>query len=323
MDKQETIVDKAMPWFSSAMFHLGAILILTFVIFATTEIASGEEPEKPIFNMTYPVSETGNGPTLFKPVNMDDGVLDRITQNIKETISDGFDRNGIEHGDLDKILSRNSGDALDAIYGGNGLNSIGNGVGNNKNGQGGGDFGPGRLAPFNPKESIGFLPPTRGAKRIVYLIDHSGSMVDTFDFLRVELGKKVNSLLPVQNFSVIVFSEDAAVITPMSPALKPIKDKLVASLESVKAAGFNDDTLDPFVNGFRKAFEQKPDMIVFLTDGSFDKDLIAAVTKMNNSNVTISTIAYVKIAPDAAIMLQDMAKDNHGTYKFVSAKELN
>jgi len=226
--QKEIILDKVMPWVSSTAFHISLILIISFIVFATSEISADNDIDKPIFSMTYQVSENGNGTTPFKPVNMDDGDLDKITQNIRETLSDGFDRHGVEQGDLDKILSHksSSGD-LDAIFGGNGKNVLGNGLnGINRNGEGSGDYGPGRLAAYNPKESIGFLPSTRGASRIVYLIDHSGSMVDTFDFLRVEINKKINCLLPIQNFSVIMFSEDVLVLNEMKQANKENKEKL-------------------------------------------------------------------------------------------------
>ncbi len=139
-----------------------------------------------------------------------------------------------------------------------------------------------------------------GAYKIVYIIDHSGSLLDNFDFLREEVKRSVGNLLPVQQFAVVAFSEETSgnTVLAASPMLQratlDAKRDLAKRLDDLKAMGENDDMLAPAKYAFQQAFALKPQLIYFLTDGKFDPKLFAEVAKMNvGQKVRINTLASV------------------------------
>jgi hypothetical protein len=163
------------------------------------------------------------------------------------------------------------------------------------------------------------------ARRTVYLLDHSGSMLDSFDYLRTEVENATSNLAPFQRFAVIMFSENVTVLGPdhLQRANDDARRDIRKRLATIHASGHNDGELAPFQKGFEKAFAMNPEVIFFLTDGEFDPRLVDVVRKLNaqrpeNQRVEIHTIAYIQIGPDAAGSLKKIAAENHGRYKFVA-----
>ena len=168
--------------------------------------------------------------------------------------------------------------------------------------------GLGSLALFGPKTVMGSGPLGHGprivTRKVVYLLDHSGSMLDTFDYLREEVKAAVNRLQPFQYFSVIMFSEDVTVLGPdhLRRATKEAMSDICLQIgeeDTPSWRGGDDDMLKPFQDGFEKALAMKPEVIVFLTDGNFDPRLVGVVKGLNRGGVKIYTIAYVQITPEA------------------------
>ena len=59
----------------------------------------------------------------------------------------------------------------------------------------------------------------------------------------------------------------------------------------------------------------EPHVIYLLTDGVFDPKVAAEVTKLNTQKVSIHTICFVNASGES--LLQDIARKNNGTYKFI------
>ncbi|MFQ5490233.1 MAG: hypothetical protein ACE5GE_05880, partial [Phycisphaerae bacterium] len=77
---------------------------------------------------------------------------------------------------------------------------------------------------------------------------------------------------------------------------------------------------DP-IPAMRRALAVKPDLIYFLTDGDFDPLLIEVLADWNQKQkVRIFTIAYVSQA--GSVLLEQIARENGGEFKFVSEHEL-
>lgn len=161
-------------------------------------------------------------------------------------------------------------------------------------------------------------------QRIVYILDHSGSMIDTFEFLQAEAGRAISALDEKQRLGVILFS---ATIEPLSKELQPAtadtKGALIKKLSQYRAEGQNDDVLEPFESAFERAFAMKPDTIYFLDDGHFPDALLVSLRKLNaDHKVTIHTLAFVNHDPLYEGALERLAKENGGQYKFVAEKDL-
>ena len=71
----------------------------------------------------------------------------------------------------------------------------------------------------------------------------------------------------------------------------------------------------------RRALATEPDLVYFLTDGEFDRSLIAQLDQWNRSRrVRIFTIAYFDRS--GAELLEDIAREHGGEFKFISENDL-
>jgi len=165
--------------------------------------------------------------------------------------------------------------------------------------------------------------------RVVYIIDRSGSMTDSIDYLKFELKRSINALAEDKRFDVIFYSSGPPVEMPLASA-KPgpaADDALPLATAETKQKTFDFiaaitpmGETDPSA-ALTRAFELRPDEIYLLTDGEFDKSIVDLVKRLNSTGRTrVHTIAYVFRA--GAEALKQIAAANGGRYRYVSEKEL-
>ena len=204
-----------------------------------------------------------------------------------------------------------------------------------------GDMGEG--AAFNAK----FFGQGGGnAKRIVYLVDASGSMVDLMPHVLAELKRSIQQLDPAQSFDIIFFNgvpptgrqNVQAVPVPLT-GLKP------ASAENTRAVitWLNDTPIlvggggDPAA-AIREALNRNPQLIFLLSDNitgpagtpyeKYQKGTWSTPSSPPNvRNTKISTIQFVDKDPLASIpghrgTLDLVAEATGGKFKFVSGADL-
>jgi hypothetical protein len=114
--------------------------------------------------------------------------------------------------------------------------ALGTGTGSGDNGGGLSPFGvPGGGGGVGPKSP--FMGISGNGRRIVYLVDASGSMLTVFPRVKQELMVSINHLQPIQAFNVIVFHEDDSDLQTMSRS-----GLIMANPENKLAAGkFTED----------------------------------------------------------------------------------
>ncbi|MGB0715167.1 MAG: vWA domain-containing protein [Phycisphaerae bacterium] len=190
-------------------------------------------------------------------------------------------------------------------------------------GSGGGDFssyglqaGGGGGGP----QFFGLGGSVRGARRIVYVVDRSGSMLDTFDHVRRELVRSIDALRRSQKFHVIFFNAGVPLENPprrLVSAIRAQKKALGEFLDTVFPAGSTKPA-----QALRRAMSLEPDLIYFLTDGAFDPALLDKLDKWNPSRkVRIFTIAFFDRS--GAELLERIAREHDGEFKFVSETDVN
>jgi len=161
----------------------------------------------------------------------------------------------------------------------------------------------------------------RGARRIVYVVDRSGSMIDTFDFVRQELIESVGKLRRSQKFHVIFFNSGPPVENPPKRLISAItaqKQAFIAFLDSGEVVP--QGSTDPH-DAMNRAFQVKPDLIFFLTDGQFNPNLLGKLERWNKDRrVKIFTIAYFN--REGAALLEKIAREHGGEYRYVSEDDL-
>jgi hypothetical protein len=80
--------------------------------------------------------------------------------------------------------------------------------------------------------------------------------------------------------------------------------------------------------GIRLAFKMQPQLVYFLSDGEFNnlvpyEQVIAEIDKLNKDRKTrINTIQFGKYDKQAEEVLQKIASEHGGSYRFVSEEDL-
>jgi von Willebrand factor type A domain len=159
---------------------------------------------------------------------------------------------------------------------------------------------------------------TIGAK-FVYVLDGSGSMTEPhseartkLDRVKIELVRSIGGLPAGMEFYVIFFNRHAVPMKAreLQPATLDNKQKYLEWVVKVQGGGGTDPS-----EALKLALELKPDVIYLLTDGVFDGKVTGEVTKLNTRGVAIHTFCFGNASGES--LLQDMARRNHGTYKFI------
>ncbi len=188
-------------------------------------------------------------------------------------------------------------------------------------GAGGGDFSKYGLTAGKGKgpEFFGIGGSARGARRIVYVVDQSGSMLDTFVHVREELMRSIGALRRSQKFHVIFFNAGEPLENPprrLVSAISAQKTAFFRFLENV----FPEGSTRPG-RALRRALATEPDLVYFLTDGAFDESVVEKLDQWNRDRrVRIFTIAFFDRG--GAELLERIAREHGGEFKFVSDDDL-
>ena len=189
-------------------------------------------------------------------------------------------------------------------------------------GTGGGDFGELGLSMGGGAgpEFFGIGPSARGVRSIVYVVDRSGSMIDTFGYVRDEMKRSVGALRRSQKFHVILFNSGALLESPpqrLVNAIEANKRELFAFLDEVEPKGSTKPE-----NAMARAFDLEPDLIYLLSDGvDFDADLLNKLNEWNRDRkVKIFVIGYLDRT--GREILERIAREHGGEFKFVSEYDL-
>ncbi len=165
------------------------------------------------------------------------------------------------------------------------------------------------------------------ASKVVYIIDNNGSLLDDFDFIKLELKRSVQSLQSGQSFAVIFFNEfesAANILGPshLQPATKEVCGKVATRIDKIRVEGGDDDSPNAVKDAFRNAFAMQPDTIIFLTN-SETNGLLDLVRQLDTAHVVhIHTVCMSPIA-DYQKEIQELARTHHGIYKFLNETDLN
>ncbi len=298
-----TIMAHAMPWIISIFFHVG----LALIFFLLVMIAQAEDLKKAAIIPSAIFSENPGGAVSQGQTNK----VQKQTQRHRKVQASGDSTRELE--------VPNEGDK------GETAELIGAAAG----------AGGGTLADYGLTDGSGRGPRagmygTGGnAHHVVYLIDRSGSMFDTFDAVKREISNSVKDLQPVQDFHVIMFA-DGEPLEKKPMALTPPTEKyklaLAKFLETVKA----ERTTNP-IKAITRAFDvlakanRKPGKIIYmLTDGAFpDNEAVLTTIRAKNSrrDVLINTFLYGWKPPIAEKVMMQIASENGGQYRYVSPDE--
>ncbi|MGB2755199.1 MAG: VWA domain-containing protein [Phycisphaerae bacterium] len=157
------------------------------------------------------------------------------------------------------------------------------------------------------------------ARKIVYVVDRSGSMTDSIDYVKFELKRSIGELGEEKEFHVVFYSSGPPVEMPTRRLVNATDRNKQLAFEFIDGIIPQGET-DPS-KALERAFEVKPELIYLLTDGEFDKAIVGLVKKQNaGGQVTVHTIGFLYRMGEQ--VLKQIAEENGGNYKFVSEKDL-
>ena len=177
---------------------------------------------------------------------------------------------------------------------------------------------------------------TTNARRIVYVLDASGSMIRSFPVVIDELARSLDGLVPSQQFSIICFSGGRAFTVPPGTRLvSGTQAEKVRALTWVR--GIIPESRSNPLAALRSAMAFEPDVIFLLSEnitgsGQFEidqRDLLALLDKLNPVNpdtdqraTQINCIQFLD--PDPLGTLEEIARLHGGPngYKFLDREEL-
>ncbi len=202
-----------------------------------------------------------------------------------------------------------------------------------------------------PQRAVSFAGVSaQAARRVVYVVDASGSMVSSYAFVRARLAQSIARLSPTQHFQVILVRglPDGGSEVEMLPggdgsdpllrALPSTRENAIARLREVVVSGRSDP-----IAGLERALtlEPRPDVVFFLARG-FQRSgpnsewgqgvdsTLASLDRLNPRSrrsglrpVVIKTIQFLEDDPTGLMAaIADAHGDGPGSFRVLSLEDL-
>ncbi|MCD4825569.1 MAG: hypothetical protein K8S55_13320 [Phycisphaerae bacterium] len=306
----------AMPWVISLLFHAGIFLVMLFFIFLVTKPNVVQEIIPP-----PGVAEANPIPKMASKPVKSNRKRDKSSQ-AKNFTRQKQQASAAKSNVPLNVIGPSDMSSPDNLYlRGRGKSSIFVSPGPSGGGDDGGGGGGGG-----------------SSNSIVYVIDRSGSMIDTFDTVRLELIRSIAGLrlarhkgrrfIPAQKFHVLFFSHGRPQEMAGRRLLKatvPNKKAAAEFLMGVIPSGMTDP-----IPALNRAFDvlnrtKKPGKLIhLLTDGVFpdNERVLRAIAARNKGKgrqkVVINTYLYGSRPPEAEEVLRRIARESGGVYSFVA-----
>lgn len=175
------------------------------------------------------------------------------------------------------------------------------------------------------------------AKSIVYVVDASGSLVDTLPYVLGELRRSVMRLSKKQQFAVLFFQGKKVLQIPpvgLRHATDINKQQAVQWIGPDAGNLFASGQSDP-LPAIKLALQYNPDLLFLLTDNlaanqqtpQDEQALLQQITIANRAQTAIHAIQFLyrdaaEKNPAYVPMLKRLADQHHGKYTFIDAKDL-
>lgn len=173
---------------------------------------------------------------------------------------------------------------------------------------------------------FGFTSGDGGPRQVVYLVDRSGSMLDTFNAIRREVVTSFGKLSDKSYFQVIFYADDSPIECPrhkLAKADDANKDQAYESAMAIRPLGQGNP-----VPALKRAFEtlSKADktaggkIIHFISDGRFpdNKQVLKTIRWSNrDKRIIVNTYLYGRCPPVAVAVMKQIATENGGGYRYV------
>ena len=296
------VMSELLPWGISVLLHVALVLLAIFIVWSVQTVMEEEDVIIP----SVTLSDTPGAPLTMQQTQKIQSQASSQQRTITKT----------ETQTVSPVETKQTTDIqlIGAAGGPSSKSSPFSGLGN-ANG------------PF----SASLYGSGGNAKRIAYVVDASGSLIDTLPFVIEELKESIRKLSDQQSFTVIFFSDGKVIQPPRTGLLeanKDVRDQVQAWLDSgaVTAQG----TTAP-LEAVKKALSYRPQLVFLLSDNITGRQkyeleretLIAELMQANTGGAKINTIQFIYPDPleKAGLKptLKELSDKTGGVYKFVDA----
>jgi hypothetical protein len=307
-EEASAMVADLLPWTISILFHAGLVLLASFIIW-TTQAA---EEEKKIIPSTQ-LGETPNAQ------------LETTSTETETQSSKAQAESSESSADLQSTVDTSS--SLIAANSASGSTS--------PFGSGAGESG-----------GTGFMGQKVGGnvEKLVFLIDASGSLIDSLPYVIRELKTTIQELSPQQKFTVIFFRGENLFDQPVLEVPVPERGLKEASSRTKELVNewitlSNGNIVPggeaPPIAAIRQALRYRPELLVLLSGDIIgtgihqidQKKLLEEIKQINTANTKINTIQFLYPDPLASVpgmkgTMKLIAEQSGGRYKFVDEDEV-
>ncbi|MCC6580465.1 MAG: hypothetical protein IT440_08485 [Phycisphaeraceae bacterium] len=180
--------------------------------------------------------------------------------------------------------------------------------------------------------TVRFFSTGGNAKRIIYLVDASGSLIDTLPFVLLELKKSIGNLSEKQSYTVIFFQGDRAIEVPPAGLKQAGSASRQKTYEWLDGGNIIPMGLSNPVKALQVALLYKPQLLFILSDnitgeGRYEVDqrkLLEDIRGANKGGTHINT--YQFLYQDKLVdygmkpTLQLISEESGGIYTFIDGR---
>lgn len=298
-----------LPWGVAIMFHLGILMLAFFISWSVTTTVDEEEVIIPDARLSAtpgaPLTQKQSKTLTKKPSSMTRRSLSAKSNSTSPSqLTSAVDLSSI---------------AIGAAAGASGSSD---------------PFSEGIQADAGMKATM--YGSGGNARRIVYMIDASGSLIGTLPYVIAELKRSISQLSDKQQFTVIFFQgEEAKEVPPrgLKPANASNRAKVIAWIDTSSGNIVPMNLSNP-VKAITLALQYRPQLMFLLSDnitgeGRYQVDqrrLIAAIEKANRANTKINTFQFLYPDPltEAGLKgtMELISENSGGIYKYLDGREL-
>lgn len=168
-----------------------------------------------------------------------------------------------------------------------------------------------------------------GARKVVYLVDASGSLVDSFPHVLAEMNRAIGNLTGDKAFTVVFFGSDGIIEVPPvglkwadNQNKQQVREWVAPDQGNVNAWGRGD-----LIQALQHALEYNPDDLVILTDNltgrqssqeAIDEMLARIETLVDGKVEKVHVMQFFDRDPQQ--VLKTIAERFHGTYRRIANK---
>ncbi len=193
------------------------------------------------------------------------------------------------------------------------------------------------LMPHALEPVAAFFGVAGNAQNVVYVVDASGSLIDTLPYVLAELSRSIRRLAEQQRFTVLFFQGNDLLEIPPTGLRQATAVNQQRAVQWIDPAGghlFAKGRSNP-LPALRKALGYEPDIVFLLTDNlaaqqtgvQDDQTLLNQIAQANTAKAAIHTIQFLYQdasgdKSDRIPLLKQLAQQHGGQYTFVDAKDL-